>query len=137
MARQIANTKQRAFTWTGPYGGGKSSLAVTLAGLLGPKGIVRNAAVAALGSETASRLLDTFQPSRDGWLIIPVVGRRGEPVADIGVALEQARRQHGALRGRPRSDVKTGRELVERLTQEAAARPRDGVLLVIDELGKF
>src|SRR5260221_13607975 len=26
MASQIAHTTQRAFTWTGPYGGGKSSL---------------------------------------------------------------------------------------------------------------
>ena len=33
MARQIRDTRQRAFTWTGPYGGGKSSLARILAGL--------------------------------------------------------------------------------------------------------
>lgn len=137
MAGQIAQTAQRAFTWTGPYGGGKSSLAVILAGLLGVKGAVRSAAIAALGVETAQSLLGTFQPSRDGWLVIPVVGRRGDPVSDIVVALEQARRQGGATRGRPRREVKTGRELVERLTQEAATRPRDGVLLVIDELGKF
>src|ERR1700686_4341048 len=60
MAEQVAQTTQRAFTWTGPYGGGKSSLAVALAGLLGPKGAVRNAALAALGSETAQRLLEKF-----------------------------------------------------------------------------
>jgi hypothetical protein len=30
MARQITETRQRAFTWTGPYGGGKSSLALML-----------------------------------------------------------------------------------------------------------
>ncbi len=49
MASQITQTAQRAFTWTGPYGGGKSSLAVTLAGLLGPKGAVRNAAATGVG----------------------------------------------------------------------------------------
>ena len=38
MAGQIAQSTQRAFTWTGPYGGGKSSLAVAFAGFLGPKG---------------------------------------------------------------------------------------------------
>ena len=37
MAGQIAQTAQRAFTWTGPYGGGKSSLAVTLARLARPQ----------------------------------------------------------------------------------------------------
>lgn len=31
MSRQVAGSNQRAFTWTGPYGGGKSSLAVVLA----------------------------------------------------------------------------------------------------------
>ena len=34
MCRQIADTNQRAFTWTGPFGGGKSSLAVALASAL-------------------------------------------------------------------------------------------------------
>ena len=137
MASQIAQTAQRAFTWTGPYGGGKSSLAVTLAGLLGPKGAVRNTATAALGEATAQQLLVDFQRSRDGWLVVPVVGRRGNPVTDIAGALEQARRQNGANRGRPRQEVKSARELIDRLVQEANARPRDGVLLIIDEMGKF
>jgi energy-coupling factor transporter ATP-binding protein EcfA2 len=137
MAGQIAQSTQRAFTWTGPYGGGKSSLAVALAGLLGPKGTIRSAAITAFGPETSQRLMGTLQPGRDGWLVVPVVGRRADPVADIAESLEQARRREGANRGRPRGEVKTGRELIDRLVQETALRPRDGVLLVIDEMGKF
>lgn len=137
MATQIAATKQRAFTWTGPYGGGKSSLAVGLAGLLGAKGDVRNAAITGLGSRTATQLLDIFQPSRAGWLVVPVVGRRGDPIADIGAALEHTRRRGPDKRGRPRGEVRNSRELIARLTQEAAARSKDGVLLIIDELGKY
>ena len=38
MARQLTDTKQRAFTWTGPYGGGKSTLALMLCSLVGPSG---------------------------------------------------------------------------------------------------
>ena len=137
MASQITQTPQRAFTWTGPYGGGKSSLAVGLAGLLGPNGAIRAAATAALGPSVAQDLLEAYHPSRDGWLVVPVVGRRGDPVSDIAFALEQARRRDGATRGRPRREVKSARELIERLVQEADARPHDGVLLVIDEMGKF
>ncbi len=137
MASHITQTAQRAFTWTGPYGGGKSSLAVSLAGLLGPKGPIRTVASAALGAAVAQELLDTYQPSRNGWLVVPVVGRRADPVGDIASALEQARRREGATRGRPRSDVKSARELIDRLVQEAEVRPRDGVLLIIDEMGKF
>ena len=137
MAAQISQTTQRAFTWTGPYGGGKSSLAVALGGLLGPKGPLRQVAAAAMGTVTAERLLTLLRPSREGWLVVPVVGRRSDPVPDIGVALETARRLDGATRGRPRSEVQTARELIDRLVSEAAARPRDGVLLLIDEMGKF
>lgn len=137
MATQVSQTSQRAFTWTGPYGGGKSSLAVTLAALLGPKGPVHKAALAALGGDIAPQILNSFKASRDGWLVVPVVGRRGDAIADIGAALEHARREAGANHGRPRAEVKNGRELLERLTKEAEARPKDGVLLIIDELGKF
>jgi hypothetical protein len=137
MASQITKTAQRAFTWTGPYGGGKSSLAVSLAGLLGPKGTIRTAASTALGTTVSQGLLEAYKPSRDGWLVVPVVGRRADPCSDIASALEQARRREGANRGRPRNEVKGSRELIERLVQEAEARPRDGVLLIIDEMGKF
>ena len=34
MARHISENGQGAFTWTGPYGSGKSSLAVALSALL-------------------------------------------------------------------------------------------------------
>ena len=53
MARQVAETGQGAFTWTGPYGSGKSILAVALASLLGPDGRARTQARAAIGAEPA------------------------------------------------------------------------------------
>ena len=34
MARHVAENSQGAFTWTGPYGSGKSSLVVALSALL-------------------------------------------------------------------------------------------------------
>lgn len=36
LVEQFANSPQRAFTWTGPYGGGKSSLALLLSALVNP-----------------------------------------------------------------------------------------------------
>lgn len=44
MCRQMTSSAQRAFTWTGPFGGGKSSLAVILASALLGDSTVRNAA---------------------------------------------------------------------------------------------
>lgn len=137
MASQVASTRQRAFTWTGPYGSGKSSLAVTFAALLGPKGALRAAASQAIGSGNAQKIQAAFQPSPAGWLSIAVVGRRGDPVADISDALERARRGKAPPAGRQRKPAASGRELIARLLEEANARPQDGVLLIIDELGKF
>ncbi|WP_316162444.1 ATP-binding protein [Bradyrhizobium sp. SZCCHNRI20481] len=137
MAAHVARSTHRAFTWTGPYGGGKSSLAVALAALVGPKNAARSAAMEAVGPATARVVADGFGPSKRGWLVVPVVGRKSDPVADIGRALEEARRRDRSGGGRPRGEVASGRELIDRIVQEAEQRGHDGVLLVIDEMGKF
>ena len=76
---------------------------------------MRKAASAALGESVAQGLLEAYQPSRDGWLVVPVVGRRGDPVADIARRLGAGPRRHGATRGRPRNEVKSARELIDGL----------------------
>src|SRR5689334_299756 len=49
MAQQIVETRQRAFTWTGPYGGGKSSLALALCSAVSKLAPIRYKARQALG----------------------------------------------------------------------------------------
>jgi energy-coupling factor transporter ATP-binding protein EcfA2 len=44
MAHHLNQTEQRAFTWTGPYGGGKSSLALVLGSLVSPNKPLREEA---------------------------------------------------------------------------------------------
>src|SRR4051812_46451223 len=56
MARHVAETGQTAFTWTGPYGTGKSSLVVALSALLNGGRELRNKAVKVFGKETATAL---------------------------------------------------------------------------------
>ena len=52
MAAQVAETGQGAFTWTGPYGGGKSSLALLLASLLGQNEKMKVACARSLARRT-------------------------------------------------------------------------------------
>ncbi len=130
MARQVAQTGQGAFTWTGPYGSGKSSLVVALAALLGPEGRARHQARAAIGAQTANELLSLLKAGRKGWTTLPVVGSRGDPVEAIAHALG------GATRGRRRAPLTAG-ELVERLKAAAREAPGAGLLVVIDEMGKL
>ncbi len=59
-AKHLLNTQQRAFTWTGPYGGGKSSLALTLASLAGGDPSIRKAARTTLGVTSSDGLQPFF-----------------------------------------------------------------------------
>lgn len=125
MARHIAETRHRAFTWTGPYGGGKSSLALMLCSLVGRNKTLRARARAILDLPAESPVHRAFRASGDGWLVVPVVGKRGKASEEIAQRLAEVRPKRG-----PRRDLLT--ELVA--TAEAHAQ---GVLVVIDELGKF
>ncbi|WP_321952604.1 ATP-binding protein [Paraburkholderia bannensis] len=131
MCTQISATNQRCFTWTGPFGGGKSSLAVALASALHPDKNLRARAREALHLNSKP-VFDKAFPVRKGWLIVPAVGRRGSVVAALNSALREA--QGKSVDGRNKSN---GQTLIAELLDEAQSRPQDGVLVIIDEMGKF
>ena len=129
MARQVSETGQGAFTWTGPYGSGKSSLAVALAALLGADVRARAQARAAIGPQAAGELLSLLK-ARKGWTILPVVGSRTDVALAIAATLD------GPRRGRKRMSI-AGTEVIEKLEIAAAQAPGAGLLVIIDEMGKF
>lgn len=131
MCKQLSGTNQRCFTWTGPFGGGKSSLAVALASALHPEKNLRAKAREALHLRSDENFDKAF-PVKDGWLIVPTVGRRGSVVAELHAALRRA--QGKAVDGRSKPNAQT---LITELIAEAAGHPHDGVLILIDEMGKF
>src|SRR5687768_14131081 len=53
MAKHISETGQGAFIWTGPYGSGKSSLAVALSALLSGNAGLQKQAAKVLGQKVA------------------------------------------------------------------------------------
>jgi hypothetical protein len=129
MATQI-QAGQGAFTWTGPYGCGKSSLAVVLGALVGDPGPLREAARSALGAKVADEVIAALDIGDNGWRVLPVVGRRDDPETVIGQALDEADW------GRRRRSVK-GDDIVARLLRAANQAPGSGLLIIIDEMGKF
>ena len=130
MARQVAETGQGAFTWTGPYGSGKSSLAVALSALLGSDAKARAKARSAIGKEAATELLSLLKASRKGWAALAVVGSRSDPIEVIDRSFNRLGR------GRKRAAV-TGQELIDRLSAAAQEPTCAGLMVVIDEMGKF
>lgn len=133
MANHVAETRHAAFTWTGPYGSGKSSLVIALGALL--NGDVKRRAKAAqiVGNGTATRLWKMLPPETRGWRLLPVVGRRDLAVSVIGDAVVAA----GFVR-KPRAPW-TEEKLLTTLSELAQEKPRSfgGLLVIFDEMGKF
>ena len=136
MTRLFQETGQRAFTWTGPYGGGKSSLALLLCQILGGSFEQNQAGLELLGDIPGFH--DAFPQEEEPWLIVPLAGRRADPICDLRQAVADAvAKENGIARTKRRQIDPAGRDVIERLVKEASARPEAGVLLVIDELGKY
>lgn len=131
MCKQLAGTNQRCFTWTGPFGGGKSSLVVALASALHPDNALRGKARQVLGLDS-NPVFDKVFPVQKGWLIVPAVGRRGSVVAELHAALCRALGKGDDGQTKP-----TAQSLIAELLEEAKSRPQDGALILIDEMGKF
>lgn len=131
MCKQLTGTNQRCFTWTGPFGGGKSSLAVALASALHADRNLRVKARDALRLDSKPNFDKAF-PVRKGWLLVPAVGRRGSVVAELHASLRRAQGRNVDGRSKP-----TAQTLIAELLEEAKGRPHDGALVIIDEMGKF
>lgn len=128
MAKQIHGSNQRAFTWTGPFGGGKSSLAVALASALGPDESIRAKAREVLRLSTHPNFDEAF-PVSNGWLVLPVVGRRKFVSEEISKALSNVIGSRTLPGG--------ATNIIANLCEVATDKRYDGVLLIIDEMGKF
>lgn len=119
----VAELGHCAFTWTGPYGCGKSSLAVVLAAALGPDCPARRSAVEVLPKDIVDRLTKDLRWSPPGWKVVPVTGRR----ADAEQVIADAFANLGVTIGR--------RGVIPALVAEARRGP--GLVLIIDEMGKL
>ena len=131
VADHLKATGHGAYTWTGPYGGGKSSLVLALAGLIGPKGAIREQAKAVIGAGTSDRVIDAFRPGAAGWRVIPVIGQR----RDAAHVLWDALITSGAVRDQPRR--LTSAHVLDTLVAISKRPNHTGLVLVMDELGRL
>ncbi|MFZ6673652.1 ATP-binding protein [Undibacterium sp. Xuan67W] len=130
MTKQLLESNQRAFTWTGPFGGGKSSLAVAFASALGSDKHLRAKARDVLKLDEIPSF-DQALPCRKGWLTIPIVGKRASVISDLAKGLRRAQGLgHDGRKTNPTT-------LIADICEAADAKRNDGVLIIIDEMGKF
>ena len=130
MTKQLLESNQRAFTWTGPFGGGKSSLAVAFASALGSDEHLRAKAREILKLDAISSF-DKALPCRKGWLTVAIVGKRASVVSELAKGLRRAQGfAHDGRKTNPTS-------LIAEICEAANGKKHDGVLIIIDEMGKF
>jgi hypothetical protein len=143
IAEQIINTKQRAFTITGPYGSGKSSLAIFLTAALSSKGPLRNKAEEILGTNRYSEFNSAFKCSENGWMTVKIVGNRTDILPSIMAGLKKETENFLGTKHRLTISLQnrdnTLAELIISLKEieEELYKQGTGLLLLIDEMGKF
>ena len=134
MAHHVRQTGQAAFTWTGPYGSGKSSLVVALSAVLNGSAELRNSTAQMLGIQTAEAIWTALPPQAKGWRVLPVVGRRDRPAQVVGEAIERARLIRNGGDG-PWSDEAVYDVLLR--VARRSTRTFGGLVVFLDEMGKL
>ena len=131
MGRHREATSHGAFTWTGPYGSGKSSLAVALAALLAGSAKGASKLFAAANPDDAAEIIRLFRPTAKPWSIVPVVGQRADATSVLQSAIEAALGGERLPRRKPSEGFGAWVGRVARMA------PSEGIVLLIDEMGKF
>jgi hypothetical protein len=131
MARHKAETSHGAFTWTGPYGSGKSSLAIALATLAAGEHRSSARLLSTVSAEAREELRSSFRQSSTPWRVAPVVGSRTDPSVEIERAIAQAVGTSINLQRR------SGEALAKWAVRVALDPEASGLILFLDEMGKF
>jgi hypothetical protein len=131
MGRHREATSHGAFTWTGPYGSGKSSLAIALAAVLAGSDQDMAKLFEAAHPRDAAEITRLFRPTDRQWSVVPIVGQRTDPTTAIEAAIQQALKGNNL----PRRKVNEG--FSAWLGRAAKSVNSEGIVLLIDEMGKF
>lgn len=133
MALAQADSWQGAFTWTGPYGGGKSSAALLVANLVAGSKDNRRIARELAGPELTA-LFDVAFPQRGApWRVVAVTGSRMRLRSAIASAA-------AATLGWTKKETDEAESSDAALIDALLAPPggkRPNVFLILDELGKM
>lgn len=143
IAKQYAEAGQKSFTITGPYGGGKSTLAVLFSALYSPVEDIRKAAEKLLEKKHLTRLREFVPLGKKGWVTIRLVGSKsdllGAFIEAIEVALNEywpTRKPDAVANFRKIKDEKSLLQFLAALAKEANVHG-SGLLVMIDEMGKL
>ncbi len=141
LFRQYSQSGQRAYTLTGPYGSGKSTIALLLTGILNVDRSIRSAALNVLNQESLT-LLNSSIGYNKGWLQIRSVGGVNGPIAAFWQATLTALNEHPntqtLFHKYSNIHISSDSQLLENWENifSEVQNLVDGVLIIADEMGK-
>jgi len=128
MAKGRKESGEAAFTWTGPYGSGKSSLVVALSALLGKNKPAKSLASQSIDNQDVQAILDAFGVTDvNGWSFVPIVGTKESAEKILRSKLQ-------TLYKLPKSSY--SKPLID-LIASISKKEDCGLFIVFDEMGKF
>lgn len=143
LFRQYGQTGQSAYTLTGPYGSGKSTVALLMAGLLHSDSDIHISALNAINNNSQTLLVENL-PYKEGWLQVRAVGGVRGPVESFWNATLRALEEHPKTCNTKILDkyrnicVMSDSELISSWKNlfEDVVPYVDGILILADEMGK-
>jgi hypothetical protein len=133
LAASQLDSRQGAFTWTGPYGGGKSSAALLIANLVAGSSENRKIASRLAGKSLTTLYANAFPTGHGRWDVIAVTGSR----VRLRDALIDAAAQALSLDATAVAEARCSDDALIAALLTAARSDRGGLLLILDELGKM
>lgn len=124
MSTEIKENRNCAFTWTGPFGTGKSSLALLLSALAGGSKKLRERAREMIDPKRFATVREVFAESQQTWKCLNLVGSNRALRAELSVQANYKLK----LNTDP-----------DNISADLLAYTKRGqkVLLILDELGKY
>lgn len=136
ICAELESSSQRAFTVTGPYGSGKSTFATFLSGAVGTNRGHRSASLAKLSNlEELQSSLRTGFHLKKGWAVVKHVCSLDDPGDSIAKTVAK---DLGAGIYSPSEKKLTSSESLKVIDSALSnvSKKHDGVLILLDELGK-
>jgi hypothetical protein len=133
LSQSQIDSQQGAFTWTGPYGGGKSSAALLVANLIAGAPENRKIARKIAGKAMTAAYRDAFPEDHGPWFVVAVTGSRTrlrDAIADAAALSFHWDAERRAAAG-------TSDDMLISLIKRSGEADGTGTLLILDELGKL
>ncbi|MEM7357929.1 MAG: DUF6079 family protein [Pseudomonadota bacterium] len=132
----------RAITWTGPYGGGKSALALILSAAFNPKSVLHEEAFRVLRKNPAVTKDIKRLTNNGAWIVVPMVAQNGSPQEQLKAQIVKSISERWGARlpvdlkkviENTKSDILSILDVLDKTKSLKNA----GILIVCDEMGRW